>query len=92
MGGRKRGAHGSARVYAILAPSARQEIAMNLAYAVIERVVVEIAARIRSGDRLRAQTLQRDRLAATGTDGGVLDLAAHEIALQVRREGQYLTR
>ncbi len=50
LGGRKRGAHGSALAYTILDPSTRQEVTMNL---------------------------QRDRLAATGTDGAVLNLAAH---------------
>lgn len=90
---RKRGAQGSALAYTILDPSTRQEITMNLADAVIERAVEklademvdefgdgvrsEIVARLRSGDRSGALNLQRAHLAATGTDGAVLDLAAH---------------
>jgi hypothetical protein len=93
LGRRKRGAHGSALAYTILDPSTRQEITMNLADAVIERVVSKLAdemaeefgndvrsdivARLRSGDRLGALALQRDCLAATATDGAVLDLAGH---------------
>lgn len=90
---RKRGAHGSALVYTILDPATRQETTMNLADAVIERVIEklademvdkfgdgvrsEIVARLRSGDRSGALNLQRAHLAATGTDGAVFDLAAH---------------
>jgi hypothetical protein len=90
--GARRYSHG-ARFYIVLDPSTRQGITVNLADAVIERVVsklademaeefgndvrADIVARLRSGDRLGALTLQRDRLTATGTDGAVLDLAAH---------------
>ena len=68
-----------------------EEASMNLTDAVLERVIDrladetlatygddvrdEIARRLGAGDRLGALTLQRERLAATGTDGTVVDLA-----------------
>lgn len=62
----------------------------TLAEVVLDRVVAEIAdefreeirARLRPGDRLGALTLRRaaHRLAATGTDGAVLDLDAARAA------------
>jgi hypothetical protein len=86
--GARRRSHGAARTYTITP----KEVTLNLADAVIERVVKkladetldeigdavrdEIVAKLRSGDRLGALLLQRDHHDATGTDGAVVDLAA----------------
>lgn len=84
--GTRRYSHGQ-RFYVIPEPATNKEEDLMpdlLADAVFDRVVEKIAAsveaeildRLRSGDRIGALLLQRDRHGATGTDGGIVDFEA----------------
>lgn len=88
--GDRRYSHGK-RFYVIPDPATNKEedpMPASLADAVFDSVVEKITAnveaeimeRLRSGDRLGALLLQRDRHGATGTDGGVVDLAAVRVS------------